>query len=61
MLSDFSRNVWHVRGFLGKDVSIGVEEADERAFLFEGKHGTKGHCFALGAPRVYEDFFRALS
>ena len=38
MLGDFSRNARHVQGFPRKDVSIGTEEADERAFLFGGKH-----------------------
>ena len=36
-----------------------MEEVDERAFLFEGKHGTNAYHFTLGAPRIYEDFFRA--
>ena len=45
--------------FPHKDVSIGTEEADERAFLFGGKRGTNAHHFTIGAPRVYEDFLRA--
>ena len=60
MLGDFPRNAWHVRGFPHEDVSVSVEEADERAFLFGGKRGTNAHRFTLGAPGVYEDFFRAL-
>ena len=60
MLDDFPWNAWHVRGFPREDVSIGAEEADERAFLFGGERGTNAHHFSLGAPRVYEDFFRAL-
>ena len=60
MLGDFSRNVWHVRGFPRKDVSVGAEEVDERAFLFGGKHGANAHHFALGATRVYEDLLGAL-
>ena len=59
MLGDFPRNAWHVRGFPPKDVSVGAEEADERAFLFGGKRGTNAHRFSLSAPRVYEDFLRA--
>ena len=55
MLNDFSQNVRHVRGFSRKDVSVGAEEADERAFLFRGKHGANVHHFALGAAGVYED------
>ena len=45
--------------FPHKDVSIGVEEADERAFLFGGKRGTNAHHLFLGALKVYEDFLRA--
>ena len=47
MLDDFTRNAWHVQGFPHKDVSTGAEEADERAFLFGGKHGANAHHFAL--------------
>ena len=32
VLGDFSRNAWHVRGSPCKDVSVGIEEVDERAF-----------------------------
>ena len=60
MLSDLPRNAWHIRGFPRKDVFVVVEEVDERAFLFGGKHGTNAYRFALGAPRVYKDVFRAL-
>ena len=45
--------------FPHKDVSIGVEEADERAFLFGGKRGTNAHHLFLGALKVYEDLHRA--
>ena len=50
----------HVQGFPRKDVSIGVEEVGERAFLFEGKHSADAHHFALRAARVYEDLLGAL-
>ena len=60
VLSDFPRDAWHIRGFPLEDVSVSVEEADERAFLFIGKRGTNAHRFTLGVPGVYEDFFRAL-
>jgi len=60
MLSDFSLNAWHVRGSPCKDVSVGVEEVSECAFLFGGKHGVDEHHFALGVARVYEDLFGAL-
>ena len=60
MLGDFSWNAWHVRGSLCKDVSIGVEEAGERAFLFGGKRGADAHHFALRATRVYEDLLGTL-
>ena len=49
MLSDFTQNTWHVRGFPHKDVSVGVKEVGERAFLFEGKRGADAHHFALRA------------
>ena len=61
VLGDFPQDAWHVRGFPHEDVSVGAEEANERAFLFEGKHGTNAHHFALSAPEVYEDLFRAFS
>ena len=60
MLGDFSRNAWHVREFPRKDISVGVEEVDERAFLFEGKRGANAHHFAFGSTRVYEDLLSAL-
>jgi hypothetical protein len=37
MLGDFPRNAWHIREFPREDVTICMEEADERAFLFRGK------------------------
>ena len=37
-----------------------MEEVDERAFLFGGKHGANEHHFALGAAGVYEDLLGAL-
>ena len=60
MVSDFSRNARHVRGFPRKDVSIGVEEVDEHAFLFRRKRGANAYHFALGAAGVYEDLLGAL-
>ena len=60
MLGDFSQNARHVRGFPRKDVSVGVEEANERAFLFGGKRGANAHRFALGATGVYENLLGAL-
>ena len=60
MLSDFSWNAWHVRGFPRKDVSVGAEEVDERAFLFGGKRGTDAYHFTLGATGIYEDLLGAL-
>ena len=46
-------------GFYAK-MSVGVEEADERAFLFRGKHGANVHHVALRAAGVYEDLLGAL-
>ena len=43
-----------------KDVSVGTEKFDERAFLFRGKHGTNAPHLALGAIVVYEDLLGAL-
>ena len=60
MLSDFSQNAWHVQGFPRKDISVGVEEVDERAFLFRGTCGASVHRFAFGATRVYEDLLGTL-
>ena len=60
MLGDLPQDAWHVRGFPRKDVSVGVEEANEHAFLFGGKHGANAYHFALGAARVYEDLLCAL-
>ena len=60
MLGDFSQNAWHVRGFPHKDVFVGAEEADKRAFLFRGKRGANAHHFILRAARVYEDLLGAL-
>ena len=48
MVDDFSRNAWHVRGFPHKNVSVGAEEVNERAFLLGGKRGANAHHFALG-------------
>ena len=60
MLGDISFNAWNVRGFPCKDVFVGADEVDERAFLFEGKRGANAHHFAFGAAGVYEDFLGAL-
>ena len=60
MLDDFSQNAWHVRGFPRNDVSIGVEEVDERTFLFIGKRGANAHHFSPRAAKVYEDLLSAL-
>ena len=60
MLGDLPRNAWHIQGFPRKDVFVVMEEVDKCAFLFRGKRGTNVYRFALGAPRIYEDFFRAL-
>ena len=60
MLGDLPQDAWHIRGFPHKDIFVIVEEVDERAFLFGGERGTNEHYFSLGAPEVYEDFFRAL-
>ena len=43
MLGDFPQNSRHVRGFPRKDVSIGAEEANERAFLLGREGGADAH------------------
>ena len=50
MLGDFPRNARYVRGFLDEDVSIGTEEADERAFLFGGNMVLMHTTLPLGLP-----------
>ena len=60
MLDNFSWNAWHVQGFPCKDVFVGAEEVDERAFLFRGKRGANTRHFAVGAAGVYEDLLGAL-
>ena len=60
MLGDFARDTRNVHGFLHEDISVGVEEVNERAFLFGEKHGPDAHHFALRATRVYEDLLDAL-
>ena len=37
-----------------------MEEVDEHAFLFGGKHGADAHHFSLRATRVYEDLLDTL-
>ena len=60
MLDDFPRNAWHVRGLPRKEVFVGAEEVDERAFLFGGKRSANAHHLALRDTRVYEDLLSAL-
>ena len=47
VLSDFPQHAWLVRGFPREDVSVGAEEADERAFLFGGKRGRLMHMIKM--------------
>ena len=60
MLSDFPRNSQHIRGFPRKDVSIGVDEVDERAFLLGGEGGADAHCLVGGVVEVNEDLLDIL-
>ena len=46
-------------GFPRKDVFVGAEEVNERAFLFRGKSGANAHHLALGATGIYEDLLGA--
>ena len=61
MLGDFPQNAWHVRGFPHKDVSVGVEEFDEHAFLFGGKRGANLEHLAIGVAGVHGDLLNAFS
>ena len=60
VLCDLPWDAWHVRGLLRKDVFVGAEEVDERAFLFRGKRGANAYHLAIGAAKIYEDLFGAL-
>ena len=60
MLGDFPRNSRHVRGFPCKDVSIGTEEVDERAFLLGGEGGADAHCLVGGVVRINENLLDVL-
>ena len=55
MLGDLPQDARHIRGFPRKDVLVGVEEVDERAFLFRGERGPDTDFFALGAAVIQED------
>ena len=55
MLGDLPRDTWHIRGFPRKDVLVGAEEVDERAFLCGGERGPDSDFFALGATGIQED------
>jgi hypothetical protein len=40
VLGDFPQNVWHIRGFPHKNITVRVEKVDERDFLFGREVGT---------------------
>jgi hypothetical protein len=60
MLGDISRYAQHIRGLPHKDIFIGAEKVDERAFLFGGERGADPHLLVLRVVRVDEDLFDAL-
>ena len=60
MLDDFPRNSQHIRGFPRKDVLIGAEEVDERAFLLGGEGGADAHHHVDGVVGVDEDLLDIL-
>ena len=60
MLGDFPQNSRHVRGFPRKDVSIGAEEVDKRAFLLRGEGDADAHCLVDGDVGVDEDLLDVL-
>jgi hypothetical protein len=44
---------WHVRGFPCEDVSVSLEEADERVFLFRVEtHPNNGSLATVAHPKV---------
>ena len=55
MLGDLPRDARHIRGFPRKDVFVGAEEVDERAFLLGGERGPDTDFFAFGAAGIEED------
>jgi hypothetical protein len=60
MLGDFSRYARHIRGLPRKDVFIGAEEVDERAFLFGGERSANSHLLVIRVIGVDEGLFDAL-
>ena len=59
MLGDLPWDARHIRGSPRKDVFVGAEEVDERAFLFGGERGPDADFSALGATGIQEDLPRA--
>jgi hypothetical protein len=57
---NFSWYAHHIRGLPRKDIFIGAEEVDERAFLFRGECGADLHLLVLRVVGVDEDLFDAL-
>jgi hypothetical protein len=60
MLGDFPWNARHVRRLPHKDVFVGTEEVDKRAFLFGGERGADAHLLVPGVVRVNEDLLDTL-
>ena len=60
MLGDFPWNSRHIRGFPREDISIGVEEVDEHAFLLGGEGGADAYRLVSGVVGVDEDLLDVL-
>ena len=61
VLGNFPWNARHVRGFPRKDISIGLEEVNERAFLFGEKRGADPEHLAIMVAGVHGDLLDAFS
>jgi hypothetical protein len=53
VLDQIPGNPWHVRSFPSEDVSVSLEEADERVFLFRVKaHPDHGSLVVVACPKI---------
>jgi hypothetical protein len=60
MFGDFPWNAWHIRGFPREDVTVRVEEVDERAFLFGRKVRANAQHLAIEADGIDGDILGVL-
>jgi hypothetical protein len=53
VLDQIPGNPWHVRSFPSEDVSVSLEEVDERVFLFRVKaHPDRGSLVVVSCPKI---------